>query len=334
MRLHHTRKGPPPIHDKMDVSPLVHAELTTHNLGMAVSRGYRIPEIYRRSDWVAWNDSRSHPRNVRYDAPAAARAVAMALERPGHVVCGMSALALYGLEYFVDGCDTTLTAKVRANCLGSQFTPAVFRRTNAPTWTVFYRGIELRSSPPHEAVVEAVQHIRKGIHTWEVTPTVDDDLPAVRAVQLVDACRRRLGCDPEELRRAGRGRINREWFDRVISRSSASAESPKETEMRLLCSEVCRRYGLRLAEQVVVARGGRIVTRFDLAIEELKIGLMYDGEDHLDRSRRDRDSRINLECSVQGWLVLRFTAGTLASISRFLEECVRERLRPVKNLGA
>lgn len=65
-----------------------------------------------REEWVVSREAACHPRGVGYYAPAAARAVVHAVERPGSVVAGFSALALYGLPFLVEGADTTLLARV------------------------------------------------------------------------------------------------------------------------------------------------------------------------------------------------------------------------------
>ncbi|MDK8626581.1 hypothetical protein QP951_09370, partial [Corynebacterium appendicis] len=57
----------------------------------------------------------------------------------------------------------------------------------------------------------------------------------------------------------------------------------------------------------------------------LKIGIMYDGEHHLQRKQRDRDSRINVESSLQGWVIIRVTAGTLASSASYLKRMIEMR---------
>ena len=71
--------------------------------------------------------------------------------------------------------------------------------------------------------------------------------------------------------------------------------------------------------------GERLVTTFDLALADLKIALMYDGEHHLSRGQRDKDFRIGLECQLQGWTVVRVSAGTLEQLPWVLFRLLKSR---------
>lgn len=84
-----------------------------------------------------------------------------------------------------------------------------------------------------------------------------------------------------------------------------------------LCSKL-RSAGLVFTEQVPLFDGDRLITTFDLALADLKIALMYDGEHHLSRSQRDKDFGISLECQLQGWTVIRVSAGTLETLPMVL----------------
>ncbi|MCT1451707.1 hypothetical protein M3G18_02095 [Corynebacterium sp. p3-SID1145] len=313
------------LRNNMDVSGLVHTVLRDEGVGTRVSRRFFTTHPVLRPLELAGKNSLFHPRKIVYRVPAAARAVAMALERPDHSVGGMSALAVYGLRYFVDACDVALYGPVAKTELGSVYAPSVFRDPKRSVWIVRYHGQPIRISPPYDALIQALKHVRRGFDAWQIHPVPGLDARTVRAVQLVDACRRRLNLDPSEIESCGKQRLAKRWLRQVLKLSSDGADSPKETEMRLLCSSVCRTHGLDLEEQVVLERGGKIITVFDLALSGLKIGIMYDGEDHLRRSRRDRDSRINMQAAVLGWTVLRVGKETLASVGVALDELIRIR---------
>ena len=90
--------------------------------------------------------------------------------------------------------------------------------------------------------------------------------------------------------------------------------------MRLLAGVVARKHRLRLMEQCVLTNeNGTAITRFDLAFPDLKIGLMYDGAQHWEHERRNKDTEINLESAVLGWRVLRFSSGTLGAFVSILD---------------
>lgn len=321
----------------MDVTGKLPLGFLTTGPGARVSRDYLIPEAFLRPRELAWQQSFDHPRRTMYQTPAALRAIAMALERPHLIICGLSALAIYGLPFFADCNDTTLYGPVRAGQRATQFTPLVLRRPPGRQWSVFFGDHALRVSPPVVAVVETLRLLRRNTYSWQVHPIAGFKEVEIRAIQLIDATRRHLGLTPAEIREAGRGRVDNRWLKKMCGLSSELADSPKETEMRLLISGLCAELGVELTEQVTLSYEGRIVTVFDLAIPEYHIALMYDGEHHLHRRQRDRDSRINIESALLGWTVIRVTAGSLTSIKDYVERAVgiaRAKVRTATESGA
>ena len=116
-----------------------------------VTKQWFLSADHCHQDWQVELCARSHPRRVLYWAPAAARAAAHAVERPGSVVGGFSALALYGLPFLVEGADTLLFSATAKNQVGGAHTPTVRRPSRAPfeTWTVVHRGCHFgRPRPP------------------------------------------------------------------------------------------------------------------------------------------------------------------------------------------
>lgn len=301
--------------------------LSENIAGLEVTPRFRMGESFGRPPHLARHGAASHPRGIAYVAPAAARAVAMALERPGTVVCGISALALFGLEYFADNCDTTLFGTVRVTEHASATSPTVLRAPNRPVWTILYRGERIPISMPVDALVDALKHVRAGMHSWPIFPVDGFDEDLLRAVQLVDAARRHLLIQPEELKEAARRRLDRTWLEKVLRLSSSGADSPKETEMRLICAQVCKKYGLSLTEQVPLGDPRRPTSTFDLAIRELMIGLMYDGQQHWELAQREKDVRINLESVLLGWVVVRVGAGMLGLLADYLEALIVKGMR-------
>jgi very-short-patch-repair endonuclease len=90
----------------------------------------------------------------------------------------------------------------------------------------------------------------------------------------------------------------------VLSLVSAGAESPMETRLRLLLV----RAGLpapELQHRLHDDRGVALA-RLDLAYEDRKVGIEYDGGHHRDTFERDL-ARQNVLHSL-GWTILRFTA--------------------------
>lgn len=313
------------LRNNMDVATRHMHTLRDDGIGTQISQGHYLAELAMRPQELAFKESACHPRDIIYRAPADARAVAMALERPRHSICGLSALAAYGLRFFADCCDTTLHGPVRCAVEATQFTPRITRARRTAGWIVFFQEQCLAISEPSHAVVEALLDIRAEQHAWPVPQIPGFGPIEIRAIQLLDAVRRHLGMRIEQIQAAARHRIGKRWLNKVIGNSSEQADSPKETEMRLMCARICNELGIELAEQVPLIVDRKIVTVFDLAVPELKIGIMYDGEHHLQRNQRDRDSRINVESTLQGWVVIRVAAGTLLKSADYLRRLVESK---------
>lgn len=338
----------PALHPEMSVNQFVKGQLNEFEDGIQVSRRLWTRHFSPRPIELVKRDARQHPRGARFLVPAGLRAIANFIDTPGCVISGLSALAVLGLPYFADACSTTLNSNI--SCIkGNDSTEVVLRRRKAKSsWTVNWHGVDLDISAPVDAVIEAVQDLRDGVHTWAVPSWVTDPI-LFRAVSVIDAGRRFIGVDLDELEKAAMGRVSKRWFRKALKLSSQLADSPKETEMRLMCEALInneriglpydielwnslkliarhRNVNLDFREQVPLYRGEMLVTVFDIAFPELKIALMYDGEHHLERGQRDKDSSITLECTLQGWTVLRFSAGTLQNLPLVLARVLEEKL--------
>ncbi|OFT82038.1 hypothetical protein [Corynebacterium sp. HMSC29G08] len=277
---------------------------------------------------VASLAQRHHPRQVYYQVPGLHRALAHLLANPSLSATGFAALALYGMRYLTDYADTFLTGPTIAKkTSGSSLTPALFRSEPKEIWQLNYVGLTLQAAPPAVALCQALTQVRSGEVRWPIVKVSGLSEEFVRAVQLVDAARHFINVDPVDLLRASRQRISLPWLVDVLMASSPLAESPKETEMRLLALEVARSFQLELREQLLLTDAhGKPITRFDLALPQLKIGLMYDGAHHWEHERRHKDTAINLESAVMGWQVLRFSAATLWGLVDKLTQIVAQRV--------
>lgn len=294
----------------------------------AVTAGSEIPHA------ISVRHAQHHVSGVQYRAPAEFRAAACALTHPNYVVTGFAALALYGLPYLADACDTVLVSPTIARGQPpGPLTPQLARVTipSDQLWRVRCRGRLIHVASPPLAVVQALKVIRRGINGWDVVETAGHEPAFVRAVQLIDASRRHLDIDPLAILAASRNHLDLKWVTEVLVLSSALADSPKETEMRLVAGKIAEEFGLILDQQVPLTRGQEWVTRFDLAlidpISGRKFGLMYDGAHHGDRGQQLKDARANLEATVQEWVPIRFDAGTLSTMYPTLQRYFTRVLR-------
>lgn len=288
-----------------------------------VNDNYMIPDYKAIPRELTEQTLWQHPRHIGYDVPATFRAAAHSLAHPDCVLTGFGALAVYGLPHFADGCDTVLLnphGKRRQQAESKR--PAIVRGDLDPwdCWTLRMRKAPIRVASPPVAVTQALKAIRKGESCWSTTGNGEFDPHFIRAVQLVDAARRFVGVDVAQVLAAGQGTINLTWLATVLAHSSARADSPKETEMRLLTAGIARRHGVTMREQVAVTDGERIITRFDLALMEPQIGLMYDGAHHWENRQRQKDASINLEVTRLGWTPFRFASVSLESLPTMLDQ--------------
>lgn len=322
-----------------DGMPVTGADLLVPRVPGDPAWGLRVSDRFEVSNtneipWeLAKHRSRYHGAGICYRVPAHLRAAAWALEHPGHTVSGFAALTLYGLSFFVDGCDTVLTSpRVRRTQGPTAARPKLVRADTPPSelWHVTCRGTRVPVVVPGLAVVQALQELRRGSNGWEVLDV--GEARFVRAVQLLDATQAHLNINPLDVLRAARNRLDLRWVAEALAASSQLADSPKETEMRLIAAALAEKYGLVLQEQVPVKHGGTWVTSFDLALidaqSDLKVGLMYDGEHHAGREQMQKDSLINIETGVQGWRYFRFTRMTLPMMYNRLDAFFASQLGP------
>lgn len=219
------------------------------------------------------------------------RVHAAALEVPGAVVGGWSALLVHGVDAAPEG------ARPVELVVG----PRHVRRARA--------GLLLRQDVLGEHEVEHVDGVAA---TSPIRTAVDLASRAghVDGVVAVDALAHEFGFHPDELlvhpvlRDNPRGR--RRLLD-VVADADARAESPPETRMRLI---------LRAAplpqpvpQLVVHDDAGWFVGRVDFGWRELRTALEYQGDHHrTDKWQWRRDAVRTTALAGCGWLVLPVTA--------------------------
>ena len=141
----------------------------------------------------------------------------------------------------------------------------------------------------------------------------------VRAVAALDSMCRTGRATPETIAETAFRMSGQTGVRRVLSILPAvdpRAESPKETELRLVMAATDLP---SLEPQVKVHdEHGRLVSRLDLGSREWKVGLQYDGEEHLRRERRDHDSMTTARLAALGWDAPRVTQGMLRAPSMLI----------------
>lgn len=110
---------------------------------------------------------------------------------------------------------------------------------------------------------------------------------------------------------------------RALDMAREGAESPKESETRVLIME----HGLpEPMMQWIVRDGGDLVARVDLAYPELKIAIEYEGDGHRTEKEQWRaDIRRQRRLEDLGWIVIRLTESDLTDPSAFIGRLARAR---------
>ena len=81
-----------------------------------------------------------------------------------------------------------------------------------------------------------------------------------------------------------------------------------------------------LVEQYPLVVGGRVVTTFDFAIPDLKLGIMFDGRHHWEHEQRQLDTTINLTSMLHCWTVPRAGSKSMQMCVQVVESELRKRL--------
>jgi Protein of unknown function (DUF559)/AbiEi antitoxin C-terminal domain len=114
-------------------------------------------------------------------------------------------------------------------------------------------------------------------------------------------------------------------FREAATLTRPHVESPMETRLRL--TVMAGGLPEPVVQHEVRDRSGRVVGRLDLAYDDIRVGLEYDGEHHRERVTFQRDAvRLN-RLRLMGWTVLRFTADDVLRHPERVVAHVRAALR-------
>lgn len=212
---------------------------------------------------------------------------------PGSVLCGGAAAMLHGESYFG---PELVDDEVQLWLPHWRNAPPGVTVRGWPTRPDSVQTQGMASTTPARTAVDLARHLRSD----------------VRAVAALDSMCRSGGADPDAIAAAAFGMAGQSGVRRVMGllpEVDPLAESPKETEMRLIMNAT----NLPRFESQVEVRDelGALVSRLDLGNRRWKVGLQYDGGDHLQRDRRDADSTMMMRLAALGWEVRRVTQGML-----------------------
>lgn len=256
------------------------------------------------------------PAAFRFDGVSRARG--HSLIHPGAVVSHWQALGLHGVPHWSDSAPVVLlssASKVRNRAqsvaAGRNPTRPVFRVLPEDLDPVFPDPLfpSLPVVPGPTAAAQCLATLVKRTHGWW-TPHIPGFRPEeVRAVQLLDSLWQATVLTGPEVVDACRGTVDRRLVERLVAVSDQGAQSPAETALRLVVAPLLPA-GLTWTSQVRACLGDRS-TVLDLACEELRVGLYYDGAHHTADGQRLTDIEQYQDLRDDGWEVLRVDAGLL-----------------------
>lgn len=315
-------------HNKMllDDPRLLSAILQKHSYA---SPGHVVPLSALRSESLARHDARFHPRRITYRVDAVQRAVAHHRERPGSLIAEWSALALLGLGEFSSGADTTILCSAVTKLTADDRDATVRRRRKYHRCRlVEVAGVVVAVTDHMQTLAACLRSLSNGEHSWDTIAQLKLDPATVMAVQLIDRFCNVFGCGHDDIRTGLAGLYSARRLDRLLALSCPGAQSRPETILRLLAVDaVADLPGVTFEAQVPVYTDGTVgepgvirenktlLTVFDLADRRLRVGLMHDGEHHLQRDQRDKDAEITADLLALGWGLLRTSAGMLRRTS-------------------
>ncbi|QGU03625.1 hypothetical protein [Corynebacterium comes] len=289
------------------------------------SPGHVVPIGALRPENLARYDAQFHPRGIAYPVGAAQRGIAHHRERPGSLMAEWSALALLGLDEFSSGADTTILCSSDMQLAADALKATVRRRKKHHKARILQvAGTVVATTDHMQTLASCLRSLGNREHAWDTIASLALDQQTVMSVQLIDRFCNVFGYRHEEIRTGLAGLYSARRLEKLLALSCPGAESRPETILRLLAEEAVGDLAwVNFESQVPVYTDGTIgepgvirkertlLTVFDQADRRLKVGLMHDGEHHLQRSQRDKDAEITADLTALGWGMLRTSAGML-----------------------
>ncbi len=282
------------------------------------------------------------PRQVRGDDPGGfpadiiTRARAQYLRHPDAVIGGWPALGFHGLLHWADSAPVLLlqdrheTRAVNSRRAAKNPLLPVFRRWHPKvpreTCTPDPRFPELRCVTVALAVAQCLRTVFRRSHEWPVPEIPGLEDVQVRGILLIDHVLQCTTVGVDEIARACRHHVSARRLAPVLALVDHGAQSPRETLLRLVVRDSLPE-GFRWSSQVRVSwgRGRGKSSVLDLACEELKIAVYYDGASHQGAEQTAKDIDQIQELKDLGWEVLRVDSELFrdrAKLHRLLDNMV------------
>jgi hypothetical protein len=227
-------------------------------------------------------------KGLKLDAANRARAAWLWSRRKATLI-GHSAAAMHGTQWLPDDAPAEL-ARVRQP---------------APAGIVVHSGSLAADEICLRQSIDCTTPARTA---YDIGRRVPGDTAIIRIDALLNATR----CSVAEIERIADRYPGARGLRRLrtaLDLADGGAESPKETELRLLLV----RDGLpRPVTQILVVKQGHKPRRIDMGWPQWKIGVEYDGEQHFTNPDDYANDIVRLEfLAAQGWIIVRVSARQL-----------------------
>lgn len=263
--------------------------------------------------------------------PAATLALAHLFRHPQRIASGFGAASLYGMTAFVEeelldilASPGAATSRAPGHVCLHPTRSIDAHRVRAWRYTDVQAKLgEVRFTDPDTtlshmlATVSLPDEARS--RRWPV-PDLSELRPeltqeVIRGIQVSDAFHQTRGWEAtrgEDVLRVPGG-VDPLFAGTVLGRTDVGAESPQETLLRLVVSDLA--LGLRSQIPVWTDDGTQLLTSCDLGWEEERVFLFYDGAHHLQRPQRNHDSQVLAALQRGGGRVFRVVAENLTDLA-------------------
>lgn len=186
------------------------------------------------------------------------------------------------------------------------------------------------------ATAQCLATVIAGKKAWHAPEVPGLDRRTVNGVQLLDAVLQCTVLSPDDLLSGAANRVRRDRMERLIALADDGAQSPRETVLRLMVRDSLPP-GFTWSSQVPVAVSeewwGTRSTVPDLACEDLKVALYYDGGHHGTGEQKSTDFDLFQRLRDLGWEPVRIDKALMKKYVTMMETVDNAILRAYRRYG-
>lgn len=234
------------------------------------------------------------------------------------VGAGWCAAAAHGMPYWADSERVVLLSRrLRRN--GTTPDAPVYRKLGEHLRTVAVDPAfpRMRVVDAPTAAAQCLATVLAGKKSWWVPGIPGYTDPEVRAVQFIDAYYQCTLITAADILHGARHIVDRRRLAALLALSDTGAQSPMETVMRLIVRDEIPSHCTWTSQVTISLEDGEVLdddvarnfrgrrTTPDLACQELRVALYYDGGHHTSDEQRETDFRLYQKLKTLGWEAVR-----------------------------